>query len=466
MTREYDVIIVGAGPAGLFAAYEIAENSNGRYSVLVIDKGPRAIHRRCPLLQAPRRICTYCKPCMIMYGVGGAGTLSSGLINLRPDVGGDLHELMGSWEAAQKLVDYVDQVFLKFGAPKDRLHIPDPVKVKEIERRANRVGAKFIPIKQRHIGSDNAPWIIENMTRYLEKKGIRFQVLTEVKRIEKAISLFRIYTTKGVYESRIVLLAPGRSGAEWFKNMAKKLGVEMVPGPLDVGVRVEVPAPVMEPLTNVVMDPKIILYTRKYDDRVRTFCTNHRGYVVKEVYDDGTVAVNGETYTNKESMNTNFAFLVTIQLTDPMEDTIEYGKSIARIATRLGGGKPLIQRLGDLEQGRRSTWVRIKRSTIEPTLRDVTPGDISMALPHRVVEDIIEGLYKLDKIAPGVASPQTLLYAIEIKYYSMKAIVDEHMQTSVDGLYVAGDGAGLSRGINIAAATGVLAGRGILLKLS
>jgi len=213
------------------------------------------------------------------------------------------------------------------------------------------------------------------------------------------------------------------------------------------------------------MDPKVVLYTRKYDDKVRTFCVNPRGYVMKEVYSDGTVGVNGETFVDKKSNNTNFAFLATVKLSDPMEDTIEYGKSIARLMTRLGGEKPLIQRLIDFEKGRRSTWDRINKSTVKPTLKDVTPGDITMGLPYRIVEDVKEGLERLDNIAPGIYSSNTLLYALEIKYYSMKAVVDSNMETVVDNLFVAGDGVGLSRGINVAAATGVMAGRGILNKL-
>ncbi len=234
---------------------------------------------------------------------------------------------------------------------------------------------------------------------------------------------------------------------------------------MDIGVRVEVPAYVTEPVTKVVRDPKIILYTRVYDDKVRTFCTNPYGFVVEERYEDGTVGVNGESYIRLRSKNTNFALLVTVKLTDPLEDTIAYGKSIAKLATKLGGGKPIIQRFGDLEAGRRSTWSRIERSTIEPTLRNATPGDIGMAYPYRVVANIVEALKRLDTVMPGIASPQTILYAPEIKYYSVKAVVTRELETTQPNIYVAGDGAGLSRGINVAAATGVIAARSVLRKL-
>jgi len=461
-----DVVIIGAGPAGLFAAYELAQKINGKgnYKILLVDKGVRAIKRACPLL-SPKEKCTFCNPCHINYGIGGAGTYSSGIINLRPDVGGDLHELVKSWDKAQGLIDYIDQIFVKFGAPKDRLFEPNMEKVKEIQRKAAKAGAEFIPIRQRHIGSDKTPIVIENITNYIESKGIIVSELTEVYTIEKKGSAFLLKTNKGEIESKIVLAAPGRAGAQWFYTQAKKLGVDMVPGPLDIGVRVEVEALVTEELTNAVWDPKIVMYTKKYDDKVRTFCVNPRGFVMKEVYDDGTIGVNGETYVDKKSQNTNFAFLTTIKLSDPLEDTIEYGKSIARLMTRLGGEKPILQRLIDLEKGRRSTWDRINRSTVKPTLRDVTPGDISMGLPHRVLTNILEGLERLDDIAPGIYSSNTLLYAPEIKYYSMKVVVDSNMETVVDNLFAAGDGVGLSRGINVAAATGVLAARGISRKL-
>ncbi|MFP3064293.1 MAG: NAD(P)/FAD-dependent oxidoreductase [Sulfolobus sp.] len=462
----YDVVIVGAGPAGLFAAYEIANLKVDRdLKVLLIDKGTRPLKRTCPLL-TPKEKCTFCNPCNITYGIGGAGTFSSGIINLRPDIGGELHELMRSWDKAQELIDYIDEIFVKFGAPKDRLFEPNMEKVKEIQRRAAKVGAELIPIRQRHIGTDKTPIVIENMLNYIEKNGIKIEELTEVFEIQKKADHFVLKTDKkGELETKTLLVAPGRAGAKWFLDQAKKLGVDMVPGPLDIGVRVEVESFVMEDLTSAVWDPKVVLYTKKYDDKVRTFCVNPRGFVMKEVYDDGTIGVNGQTFADRKSNNTNFAFLTTIKLSDPLEDTIEYGKSIARLMTRLGGEKPIIQRLIDFEKGRRSTWERINRSTVKPTLRDVTPGDISMGLPYRVVSNLIEGLERLDNIAPGLYSSNTLLYAPEIKYYSMKAVVDSNMETVVDNLFVAGDGVGLSRGINVAAATGILAARGIVRKL-
>ncbi|MFP3345935.1 MAG: NAD(P)/FAD-dependent oxidoreductase [Sulfolobaceae archaeon] len=465
----YDIVIVGAGPAGLFAAYELANlknSENGKdLKVLLVDKGLRPLKRTCPLL-TPKEKCTFCDPCNITYGIGGAGTYSSGIINLRPDIGGELHEILRSWDKAQELVDYVDEVLVKFGAPKDRFFEPNMEKVKDIQRKAAKVGAEFIPIRQRHIGTDKTPLVIENILNYIEKSGVKVEELTNVLEIQKKGDHFLLKTNrKEEIETKTLLVAPGRAGAKWFLEQARNLGVDMVPGPLDIGVRVEVESFVMEELTSAVWDPKVVLYTKKYDDKVRTFCVNPRGYIMKEVYDDGTIGVNGQTFADRKSNNTNFAFLTTIKLSDPLEDTIEYGKSIARLMTRLGGEKPIIQRLIDFEKGRRSTWERINRSTVSPTLRDVTPGDISMGLPYRVVSNLIEGLERLDNIAPGLYSSNTLLYAPEIKYYSMKAVVDSNMETVVDNLFVAGDGVGLSRGINIAAATGILAARGITRKL-
>ncbi|BCU70557.1 NAD(P)/FAD-dependent oxidoreductase [Stygiolobus caldivivus] len=465
----YDVVIVGAGPAGLFAAYELANlktsESAKDLKVLLIDKGTRPLKRTCPLL-TPKEKCTFCEPCNITYGIGGAGTYSSGIINLRPDIGGELHEILRSWDKAQELIDYVDEVLVKFGAPKDRFFEPNMEKVKEIQRRAAKVGAEFIPIRQRHIGTDKTPLVIENILNYIEKNSVKIEELTEVIEIQKRADHFVLKTNKkNEIETKTLLVAPGRAGAKWFLEQARNLGVDMVPGPLDIGVRVEVEAFVMEDLTSAVWDPKVVLYSKKYDDKVRTFCVNPRGYIMKEVYDDGTIGVNGQTFADRKSNNTNFAFLTTIKLSDPLEDTIEYGKSIAKLMTRLGGEKPIIQRLIDFEKGRRSTWERINRSTVKPTLKDVTPGDISMGLPYRVVSNLIEGLERLDNIAPGLYSSNTLLYAPEIKYYSMKAVVDSNMETVVDNLFVAGDGVGLSRGINIAAATGILAAKGIARKL-
>ncbi|MHA1595279.1 MAG: NAD(P)/FAD-dependent oxidoreductase [Candidatus Baldrarchaeia archaeon] len=454
--KFYDVIIVGAGPAGLFAANELSSKSDMK--ILVIDWGPDVKERICPALNVS--FCKKCNPCKIICGVGGAGTLSSGLLNLHPQVGGDLEELTGSERVAWELVNEVDSIFVKYGAP-NTVYGGDQGAIEELSRRAAAAGIKFIPIRQRHIGSDLAPRVIQNFKNDLERKGVRFLLKHRVEKFDKG----KVVLDDGtVLEAKYLIIAPGRSGARWLLEQARRLGIASRPGPIDVGVRVEVPAIVMEPVIKVAFDPKFHIYTETYDDFVRTFCVNYRGFVVQEVYGKDAVGVNGHTLQAEKSENANFALLVRIELTEPLEDTTAYGFSIMRQTTTLGGGRPLIQRLGDLKRGRRSTWARIERSIVKPTLRHVTPGDIAMALPHRIVTDILEGLEKLDSVIPGVASSSTLLYAPEVKFYANRIEVDKNLETSIGGIFVAGDGAGLSRGLVTAAATGILAARGILRK--
>ncbi|MFU8766770.1 MAG: NAD(P)/FAD-dependent oxidoreductase [Candidatus Methanoperedens sp.] len=456
--NEYDVIIVGAGPAGMFAAHELA----GRMDVLVIEQGRDIDKRSCKMKQ--KSICTHCDPCDIMCGVGGAGTFSDGTLNLRPDIGGDLAEQTGDADYAWELVDYVDRVFLKYGAP-DFLFIPKGDEVEKLKRNAASVGARFIEITQRHMGSDNAPKVIGNFEKDLKEKGIEFLLDTQVMDfiIEKAACLGVILDDGSKIKSRFTVMAPGRVGATWVDGIVNKHNIVAKYGHIDVGVRVEVPSIIMDPVTRINRDPKFHIQTNTYDDFVRTFCTNEHGFVVKEEY-EGFIATNGHSMTNSESDNTNFAFLVRVELTEPIENTVRYGRSIAKLATTIGGGKPVLQRMGDLRRGRRSTGKRLLRNPVTNTLKDVTPGDISMALPHRIVTDIREGLEVLNQIIPGVASDSTLLYAPEIKFYSMQVDVDTNMESSIKNLFAAGDGAGLSRDIVNAAATGVIAGRGILGK--
>ncbi|MCD6380934.1 MAG: NAD(P)/FAD-dependent oxidoreductase [Candidatus Odinarchaeota archaeon] len=448
-----DVAIIGAGPAGMFAAYELSNNTN--LSIVIIEKGSDVDKRKCP--EARLSYCAKCNPCNIISGVGGAGTLSSGLLNLNPEIGGDLIKLTGSEEKAWELVNYVDKIFLKFGAPKEAYEGSEE-DIIELKRRAAASGIKFIPIKQRHLGTDRSPMVIKNFKEFLESRGARFLLRTEAVKVDVG----RVCLSDGrVLEARFILLATGRSSAKWLSEQMKRLGIKYHHGPIDVGVRVEVPSVVMEPIIKVNQDPKFHIYTRTYDDFVRTFCVNYGGYVVREVY-DGFVGVNGHTMVSKKSENTNFALLVRVELTEPTENTTEYGISIAQQATLLGGGNPIIQRLEDLRMGRRSTHSRIKRSNISPTLPGSTPGDIAMAMPHRIVTDILEGLEMLDNVIPGVASSSTLLYAPEIKFYANKLELDKDLQTNVEGIYAAGDGAGITRGLVTAAATGILAARGIM----
>lgn len=449
-----DVVIIGAGPAGLFAAHELATKS--KLSVLVIDMGREIEKRTCPASETGK--CIKCQPCHIMCGVGGAGGMSSGILNLRYDIGGDLSKLTKSVPKAQALVDEVDAIFLEHGTPKE-VYGAESEGIEELTRRAAAAGVRFIPILQRHIGSEYLPDVINSLKRKLDEHGVKFMLNAEVERIGKG----DVVVGGKHIDAKYILAAPGRVGATWFSEQARALGVKLTHGPIDVGVRVEVPAVVYEPAVRVNRDPKFHIRTKTFDDFVRTFCTNAAGFVMEERYNDH-VGVNGQSLRGKKSQNTNFAFIVHIELTQPVTDTAAYGRSIAYLATTIGGGRPLLQRLGDLRGGRRSTWQRIERGHVIPTLRSVTPGDISMAMPGRIVTDLLEGLECLDKVVPGVASDSTLLYAPEVKFYSQEVTVDENMETNVENLFVAGDGAGLSRGIVTAAATGLLAARGILQK--
>lgn len=454
---DYDVIIVGAGPAGLFAAHELTSSD---LRTLVIDAGRDIDERICPMSSV--KGCQHCKPCSILRGVGGSGAYSDGTLNLRPDIGGNLADFTADQESAWELVDYVDSIFLKYGAT-NNISSPPSDEVEFLERKAASVGASFIRIKQRHIGSDNSIALISNFKQDLESKGIDFLLNTDVADliVEKNVCKGVLLGNGNKLSARYILLAPGRVGCDWVNELVNKHSILYSFSGVDIGVRVEVPSIIMDPITRINHDPKFHIRTRRYDDFVRTFCTNEHGFVVKEEY-EGFVATNGHSMHRSESDNTNFAFLVHVELTRPMENTIRYARSVAKLATTIGGGKPVLQRMGDLRRGRRSTKKRIERNTVVNTLKDITPGDISMALPHRMVMDIIEGLEVLNEIIPGVNSDSTLLYAPEVKFYSIKLQVDSKMQTSIENLFAAGDGAGLSRDLVNSAATGVLAARGIL----
>lgn len=451
---KYDVIIIGAGPAGLFAAHEISNNS--KLKVLIIDMGRGTDERTCPMEKTG--VCIKCVPCHVMSGVGGAGGLSDGTLNIRPDIGGDLFEFMKEKEAWALIKD-IDKIWVAHGTP-DKLFQATSEEEELLSRKAASTGIEFVQIPQRHIGSDHTPEVIESIASSLKKNGVKFLLKCKVEDIIK--NGVKLKDGKEL-KARYLIAAPGRSGAPWIVKQAKKLGIKSKHGPIDVGVRIEVPGIVMDPVCKINRDPKFHIRTRTYDDFVRTFCVNHRGYVVKEVYND-YIGVNGHSLRDRQSSNTNFAFLTKIALTEPVENSTDYGESIAKTATTLGGGKPLIQRVGDLRRGRRSNWNRIKNGLVKPTLLGVTPGDIAMVMPHRVMTNIREGLEMLDLVIPGVASDSTILYAPEIKYYAMRVEVGRSMETSIKNLFVAGDGVGVSRGIIIASATGVLAARGILNK--
>ncbi len=431
------VVIVGAGPAGLFSAYTL----KGKAEITIIEKGPSLEER----LEETENV---------VFGVGGAGLFSDGKLNFSPEIGNNLGDIV-SFQELNSLLSEVEEIFGKFGI---KVKESDPSKIKFLETKSAQSGMRFISIRQAHVGSDNLPIFIKAFVEELEKSEVRFICNKEVSEVERN----RLITSDGekFYFDRLIL-APGRGGARWLENIVKDLGIKFVYNPIDIGVRVEVPSIIMEEICSINWDPKVHIRTPSYDDFVRTFCVSPYGFVVKESHDEFCL-VNGHSLRGKKSENTNFAFLVKVSLTEPLENTNLYGESIALQATTIGGGKPILQRLGDLLYGQRSTWSRIERSHVKPTLRDVTPGDISMALPYRFVKDIIEGLEILDRLIPGVADNSTLLYATEIKFHGLKVLTDKLLRTSIPEIYVAGDGAGLSRGIVGAAVSGLMAGKGIL----
>lgn len=449
------VIIVGAGPAGLMAAHKLA----GKANVTIIEKGSDIDKRVCQVLKG--KDCIYCNACSVTAGVGGAGGMSDGKLNLSPLVGGDWADFVGFAEA-DRIIDEVDDYFVENGAPKEVQDVP----TSGLAARAAAGGIEFIPLRQKHIGSDMLPDVINSMKAGLEARGVKFMLRTTVESIIVDNDKIGGVVAKGKeLKADFVLLAPGRSGSTWLGGQMSHYGVPIKYMPIDVGVRVEVPSVVYEEAVQVNWDPKFRMYTQTYDDLVRTFCTCPYGFVVQDTYEAG-VGANGHSQRNCRSNNTNFSFLAKVGLTEPLENTNEYGATIAQLARTIGGGKPILQRLGDLKAGRRSTWDRLRRSYVEPTLKAVTPGDISMSLPHRIVTDILEGLEMLDRVVPGVASDSTLLYAPEIKFAAVRPETREGFETAkVDNLFVAGDGAGLTRGIVPAAATGVIAATGIMNKL-
>jgi len=452
---KFDVIIVGAGPAGIFSALELADKTE--LSLLMLEKGPDISQRKCP---ANRGLgCINCDPCSLLSGWGGAGAFSDGKLTLSTEVGGWLNDYCIK-EKLDELVNYVDSVYLKFGAPK-RLYGVDPDKIAEIKRRASLAGLKLIPQKLRHMGTEKCAQTLRKMRRHLKDRA-EIRIKTDVKNLlVKKGKLEGVETTTGekLY-GKYVIVAPGRSGAEWLKFEVESLGLKTLNNPVDVGVRVEVQAPVMEELTKALYEPKFIYYSKSFDDKVRTFCVAPEGEVITESY-NGILTVNGQSYAERKTGNTNFAILVSTSFTEPFKEPIAYGKYLARLTNILSGGI-IIQRLGDFEAGRRSTEKRIKRSLVVPTLKNATPGDLSFVLPYRYLADIREMLQAMDQIAPGIYSKHTLLYGVEVKFYSSRLELSDCLETKIHNLFTIGDGAGVSRGLVQASASGVIVAEEIM----
>lgn len=452
---KHDVIIVGAGPAGIFSALEIVGKAN--LNILMLDKGPDLEQRRCP---ASRGFgCVNCDPCGLLCGWGGAGAFSDGKLTLSTEVGGWLSQYV-SEKALNELIDYVDSVYIKFGAP-NHMYGGDIEKVEEIERKASLVGLKLIHQKIRHMGTERCAQTLRKMRKELEGR-VEIKMRKDVKGlIVKNDAIEGVETVDGEkFFGKYVIVAPGRGGAEWLQTEAQVLGLKTLNNPVDVGVRVEVLATVMEELTNVLYEPKFVYYSKFFDDQVRTFCVAPYGEVISESY-NGVLTVNGQSYAERKSENTNFAILVSTSFTEPFREPIAYGKYLARLSNLLSGGI-LVQRLGDLEAGRRSTSDRIARSVVTPTLKNATPGDLSFVLPYRYLADIREMLEALDNIAPGIHSRDTLLYGVEVKFYSSRLELSNSLETKIRNLFTIGDGAGVTRGLIQASASGVIVAREIL----
>jgi len=443
-TKSYFCLLVGAGPAGLFAAYELVKK--GVNKILIVDQG-KQIRERTSTDK--------------LHGVGGAGLFSDGKLNFASRVAKtDLTEFL-SCKQADQLIDKIEKIFTQFGV-KEKSYPTDMKKAKKLRQTAKKLGLDLLLIKQKHLGSDCLPDYLEKIEEFLKENGVEFLLEQRVVKI-----IVRQNRVRGVelengqkIVAQNIILAPGRVGNKWLIKELQSLGVKTEQKAIEIGVRLEVPAEIMEEVTSIIYDPTFFIRTRSYDDQVRTFCTNPIGFVVREDYKD-FACVNGHASKNNASLNSNFALLAKVHLTKPVTDTIAYGESICRLASTIGGGRPLLQRLADFKRGQRSTWSRLNRSYIEPTLKDVTPGDISMAFPHRLVVNLIEALERLDKIIPGVASDSTLLYAPEVKFFSVRPKINKRMETKVRGLFVAGDGAGVSGNIVGAAATGMIAARGV-----
>ncbi len=459
----YDVVIVGAGPAGLFAAYELSEK-NKDLKILILEKGKFAENRVCPMNKTGH--CVNCNPCAILSGYGGAGTFSDGKLNFIPKLGkSDLFKYMSKSEAYQ-LIDDTEAIFNQFGMD-SKVYPTNMDQAKELEEKIARVGANLLIIKQKHLGSDKLPEYIQKITEYLKEKKIELLEQADVVDILEENGNYHITYKMGTKEFKIdtkyVIVAPGRTGAKWIQQLADQYHIPYTSQSIEIGVRVEVRKEILSAITDVIYDPTIFIKTDTYNDEIRTFCTNPGGFVAKENY-NGYICVNGHALKDIKSANSNFAFISKVNLTEPVTNTREYGECIAKIANTLGDGKPIIQTLRDLRMGRRSTMSHIQKSFIEPTLKDVVAGDLALVLPHRIVINILEGLSILDKIIPGVNNGETLLYGPEIKFFSNEIQTDQNMKLEGHNIYFIGDGSGKAGNIVAAAATGLIAARDILKK--
>lgn len=467
MKEKYDVVIIGAGPAGIFAALEITK-LNKNLSVLIIDKGRSIERRKCPARVNGK--CINCSPCGITSGWSGAGAFSDGKLSLSPEVGGRLLEYF-SEDECMELIKYCDDIYLNFGANKTVYGLNNE-KIDKIKYEASKYNIRLIECPVRHLGTELAYEVLKKMYHYiLNDTNTEFSELTEVEDIlveDDAAAGVLVKNKQGQKKisAKYVIVAPGRGGAEWFSIQSKKLNLKTKNNAVDIGVRVEVPNSIMDHLTKDLYEAKLVYYSDTFDNKVRTFCMNPGGVVSEEHYDGTIAVVNGHSYSEKElrTENTNFAMLVSTSFTEPFDQPITYGKYIAKLGNMLTGDGIMVQRLGDLLNGRRTDYSRIKKSTTIPTLKSAVPGDLSFVLPQRCLTSIVEALKAFNNIAPGLYSKNTLLYGVEVKFYSSKFETNDKFETAIRNLYAIGDGAGITRGLMQASVTGVVVARDIAHK--
>ncbi len=453
MSTQYDVIIIGCGEAGLYAAYQLIQKTKD-LKLLILDKGESIEKRICPITAGKVDHCINCKTCAIMNGFGGAGAFSDGKFNFTTDFGGWLTDFMDKKEVMD-LIEQVDAINVSFGATEERYSTATK-EARELARLALQHDLHLLNASCKHLGTENNLSILTNIYNYL-KQHCELRFKADVAQIDYDGEFTLTLKNGEQLTSHYLVGAPGRSGAEWFSQQCLRLGLKLDNNQVDIGVRVELPAVIFQHITDVVYESKLIYSTKKYGDHVRTFCMNPYGYVVNENV-DGIVTVNGHSFSNEElrSENTNFALLVSNKFTEPFDQPYKYGKHIASLSNMLAGGV-LVQRFGDLVNGKRTTEHRLAHSTVEPTLKAATPGDLSLALPKRQLDDIIEMIYALDKIAPGTANYDTLVYGAEVKFYSARLEVDGNLETEIRNFFAIGDGAGITRGLAQAGASGLKA---------
>ena len=451
---NYDVIIIGAGPGGIFSAYELANKSD--LKIAVFEAGSELSKRHCPIDGDKIKSCINCKTCSIMNGFGGRGAFSDGKYNITNDFGGTLHEYIGR-EKAIKLMEYVDKINLSHGGEGTALYSTAGSSFKKLCMQ-NKL--TLLEASVRHLGTDINYVVLENIYNELKDK-VDFYFNTPVRTIEKITNGYKVICDNGEYSCKKCIVSVGRSGSKWMQHICESLDIHTKSNRVDLGVRVELPAPIFDHITDELYEGKIVYQTEKFEDPVRTFCMNPHGIVVNE-NTNGIITVNGHSFEdeNKKTDNTNFALLVSKHFTEPFNDSNGYGESIARLSNMLGGGV-IVQRFGDLERGRRSNQKRIDRGTVRPTLK-ATLGDLSLVLPKRILDGIIEMIYALDKIAPGTANDDTLLYGVEVKFYNMEVDLDHNLETKHKGLYVIGDGSGVTHSLSHASASGVFVAEKIM----